>query len=292
MLLKKNIIILLTLVLMLSGCESTTRSTTDTSIVIETPIAEEETAAVNVRTMIAIPVEDEEETPVVQEESKPSNWYIRIVAEDSNRALKTNSAQLGELEASDAVVKNTLISSGRFTGPYLDVVFVDPDGVSAGAYKTNYHMYEEGVEDRWKFTVKTDDKTAEIYLTWSGLYLLTPYTDDKNRVQYKEYRSLINPLIKNMKLIDVDTGKEIAASIDGKKQIYVLNMNDQNERVFEWVVQNEVVESPLASSKALSVSAKSIHDDVDKVVTTTVEKRAESFDLSKPPMFKGEGDGK
>ncbi len=282
MLLKKYIVMLLAFVLMLAGCGSNTQSSNDISTDIET----------SSRTVIEIPVEDEEETLVVQEESKPSNWYIRIVAEDPNRALKTNSAQLGTLEVSDAVVKHTLLSSGRFTGPYLDVVFVDPNGVAEGEYKTNYHMYDEGVEDRWRFTVKTDDKTSEIHLTWNGLYVLTPYIDDQNREQYKEYRSVTNPLIAHMKLIDVGTGAEIAASVDGKSQTYIFNMNGQNERVFEWVVQTEVVELPLASSKSLSISRKSIQNDVAKIVTTTIEKRAESFDLSKPPIFIGESNGK
>lgn len=200
--------------------------------------------------------------------------------------MKTNSAQLGALEVSDAVVKHTLISAGRFTGPFLDVVFVDPDGVPAGAFKTNYHMYEEGVEDRWRFTVKTDDATAEILLTWNGLYSLTPYTDDKNREQYKEYRSLTNPLIKHMKLIDVETGKEIAASVDGKAQTYVFNMNGQNERVFEWVVQNEVVVLLSKSSQLWTPTSKGIQKVVSTVEKTNIQKRAESFNLSKPPVFR------
>lgn len=278
----------LMLVLMLVGCNSTTQNTTTTATI------EEEPTVITVRPDRETPEVEEESLikPLVEEELKPTNWYIRLVAEDSNRALKTNSAQLGVLEVSDAVVKHTLISTGRFTGPYLDVVFVDPDGVAAGAYKTNYHMYEEGVEDRWRFTVKTDDTTAEILLTWNGLYSLTPYIDDKNREQYKEYLSLTNPLIKHMKLVDAETGKEIAVSIDSQAQTYVFNMNGQNERVFEWIIQNEVIVLPLSSSKSLAISTKSIQNDVDKVMSKTVEKRAESFDLSKPPIFMDESDGK
>lgn len=283
MLLKKYTIISLALVFTLLGCQSGSQDSSDI-------------VNINPDTVIELPELEEDDTsirPILEGETKSSNWYIRIVAQDVNRALKTHSAQLGALEESDALVKHTLISRSRiFSGPYLDIVFVDPDGVEAGEYKTNYHTFQKGMEDRWRFTVRTDDDTSEILLTWRGLYLLTPYIDDKNRKQYKEYRSVTNPLIKHMKLVDVDTGAEMAASIDGKIQTYVLNMNGQNERIFEWVVQTEVVELPLVSSKSLSISTKSIQNDVDKIVTTTVEKRAESFDLSKPPTFIGESDGK
>jgi len=275
MLLKKNIFISSAFILMSLGCQSTNQNDTDNGV-------ETETSTVTKRPVVEIP---EEENPVAQEESKPSNWYIRIVAEDPSRSLKTNSAQLGTLEATDAVVKHTLISNGRFTGPYLDVVFVDPDGVPAGAYKTNYHMHEEGVEDRWRFTVQTNDTAAEILLTWDGLYTLTPYIDDKNREQYKEYRSLTNPLIDHMKLVDVETGKEIAASSDGKVQTYVFNMDGLNEREFEWVVKNEVVNLPLPKGNALTLKANNIQKDEETVITKKSVQRAELFDLSKPPVF-------
>ncbi len=289
MLLKKYMIISLTLVLMLAGCKSSTQETNDMGI--ET---EEESTAVTTRPPIETPIVEEETSikPVSQEETKATNWYIRLVAEDLSRALKTNSAQLGTLEESDAVVKHTLISRGRtFSGPYLDIVFIDPDGVEAGEYKTNYHTYQEGVEDRWIFTVRTDDNNSEIRLTWRGLHLLTPYTDDKNREQYKEHRSLINPLIDHMKLIDVDTGTEIAVSVNGEIQTYVLNMNGQSEREFEWVVQNEVVNLPLQRSRFSTLRAKNIQQDAAIVIEKIVQKRAESFDLSKPPVINGVNDG-
>ncbi len=253
------------------------------SPVVETPVVEEEVITVTTRPVIKIPAVEEE--TVVQEELKPTNWYIRLVAEDLNRSLKTNSAQLGILEESDAAVKHTLISHGRFTGPYLDVVFIDPDSVAEGVYKTNYHTYQEGAEERWRFTVQTDDNTAEILLTWRGLYLLTPYIDDKNREQYKEYRSLTNLLIDHMKLVDVDTGREIIARIDGKMQTYVLNMNGQNERVFEWVVQNEVAALPTQNNKLVTRQAKSIQKNVSIAEKKPIVKRSKSFDLSKPPLL-------
>ncbi len=308
MLLKKYMIISLTLVLMLAGCKSSTQETNDMGIeteeettevtispVIETPVVEEEITVVTTRPPIETPVAEEEESsikPLAEEEFKPTNWYIRLVAEDPNRALKTNSAQLGVLEESNAVVKHTLISRGRFTGPYLDIVFIDPNSVAAGVYKTNYHTYQEGAEERWRFTVQADDNTSEILLTWRGLYLLTPYIDDKNREQYKEYRSLTNPLIDHMKLVDVDTGTEIAVSVDGEVQTYVLNMNGQNERVFEWIVQNEVVTLPPQNARLVTRQAKSIQKDASIIEEKMIQKRPKLFDLSKPPIFTEKYNGK
>ncbi len=56
-------------------------------------------------------------------EPKPSNWYIRLVAEDSARGLKSVTSQLGELEEDDAVVKHTLKALTPFESSYLDIVF-------------------------------------------------------------------------------------------------------------------------------------------------------------------------
>ena len=315
---------------MLAGCTSATQNTNESDSQvpaeitvrpdIETPNTNESDnqvpAEITVRPDIETPVEENFTKPLSQEESMPVNWYIRLVAEDASRALKTNSAQLGVLEENDAVVKHTLLSHGRFSGPYLDIVFIDPDGVAAGTYKTNYHTYNEDIEERWRFTVQTDDKTSDIVLTWNGLYALTPYTDDKNREQYKEYRSLSNPLIKHMKLVDAETGKEIAASNDGKVQTYVFNMNGQNERVFEWVVQADEVIMPVTLSNGdviatsadgkvqtysvnknnkttsnwtVQVDALANPTEVNKSATDeakVLNKSAKSFDLSKPPTMK------
>ena len=282
---------------MLVGCKSTTQEvngSTDTSgAVVETP-EKEEIVVIIKRPVIEVPLIEEKIStkPIVEEESKPSNWYIGLVAEDPGKGLKTHSAQLGILEEGNAVVKHTLISSGRFAGSYLDIVFVDPDGVAEGVYKTNYHTYQEGIEEHWRFTVKTDDVNAEIFLSWRGLYLLTPYTDDKNRELYKEIRSLSNPLIKYMKLVDIDAGVEKATIVNGEVQTYVFNMNGKKERVFEWVVQNEIVSLPPQTNKLFTRRGKSIQRDISIEEKTAVEQRAESFDLSKPPIFQEDNDGK
>jgi len=245
----------LVMLMILAGCSDRKKETPKNTVEIVDPVTEtngkpvstidtteEETNTTTVVPPTAgkpriRPSEGEKESPegtVI--ENIPSNWYIRIVAEDNNRSLKTNLSQLGELEESDAVQEHTLVSGGRFTNPYLDVIFVDPDGVAAGDYKTNYHVYGQGINDSWHFQVVTDDTNAEIRLSWNGLYVLTPTLDAQNRIQYAEYRSGTNPLIAKMKLVDSATGTEIPAMIDNDIQVYTFNMNGQVTRSFEWIV--------------------------------------------------------
>lgn len=225
-------------------------------------------------------------------ETKPSNWYIRLVVEDPSRAMKTGAAQLGELEEDDAVKKHTLEALSPFGGSYLDIVFRDPLGVNTGNYKVNFHVHNEGSENTWQFTVRTDDVNADIVLSWRGLYVLTAYIDEENRQRYKEYRSMSNPLIKNMKLLDVSSGNEIAALVDGKVQIYSFNMNGKNERIFQWIVQTDEVALPVQQSKLSTLQAKGLQIDAKTNSVQTELKKAETFDLSKPPMIQEDIHGK
>lgn len=262
MLMKKYIISLLTVVFVVVGCDSNSKNLESTTNVIT-----EETAV-----KLSKPV---------MVETKPSNWYIRLIAEDPARKLKSSSSQLGELEENDAVQAHALKALTSFSRSYLDIVFVNPNGVVSGDYKSNFHVYAEDREDQWSFTVKTDDPNAEIRLSWQGLYILNPYVDEQGRIQYKEYRSVTNPLIKYMKLVDSVNGNEIAAMSDGRIKIYSFNMNGQNERIFKWVVQNEEVMFPAQTNHSLEIK-----DDISIVKKQIIRKKSEIFDLSKPPVIK------
>jgi len=292
---KKTIIVLMTLGLLLNGCNQGENDTLEQST-LNTGVSNEQNST-NVENVTDTEQEQnatastEEETEVklhkpIADEVKPSNWYIRLVAEDVNRGLKSASAQLGELEESDAVSKHTLKSLSPFGGSYLDVVFKDPAGVEAGEYKTNFHAYNESSEERWQFTVKTDDANADIALSWRGLYVLSPYIDQQDRQRYKEYRSISNPLIKQMKLVDSSNGNEIAAAVNGKVQIYSFNMDGQKERTFEWVVATEEVNITTPSSKVSTLQRKVVKPKA------SMQKRVQTFDLTKPPMIKEDMNGK
>ncbi len=213
------------------------------------------------------------------EEEKPSNWYIRLVAEDSARALKTVSSQLGELEEENTVTRHTLKALRPFGANYIDIIFRNPSGVSNGDYKVNFHKYDEDTEGLWSFTVRADDDSADILLSWQGIYILTPYTDEQNRKRYSEYISVSNPLFKHMKLIDSSNGKEVAAVLDGKLQKYQFNMDGQTERNFEWAVQKEEVKllTPLNKYPTLKINKK------------ILKKKIDIFDLNKPPSIEENG---
>ena len=121
MLIKNHIISFLAGMFILAGCNSDIQNLENTADVgTGTPVNESNTSTDN---------EDQTEETVERlskpliVETKPSNWYIRLVAEDPARTLKSSSSQLGELEESDAVQAHALKALTSFSGSYLDIVF-------------------------------------------------------------------------------------------------------------------------------------------------------------------------
>jgi len=221
---------------------------------------------------------DGEETKAVKApppKRSSDNWYIRIVAEDPARGLKTSSAQLGELAEENSTARHTLKALSPNGRRYLDVIFRNPEGLDPGEYKVNFRTTDTRHENRWTFTVRTDDPEANIVLSWKGLYLLTPYRDDANRTRYKEFRSRSDALISHMKLLDLSTGKAYAVA-DGPRAVrYRFSMNGANERSFEWIVEADPVHAPLPPK----VSQKTLRK---------LRKTDGDFDLDTPPTFKEE----
>jgi len=224
-----------------------------------------------------VPQEEEDEEEAIEPEVIPSNWYLRLVADDTNRGLKTNIAQLGVVDADET--KFTLLSTGHFGGTYLDIVFINPIDIAAGIYKTQYQHYQDNTTYRWQFTVRSDDTNADVTLSWHGLFALTPYIDGQNRTQYREYRSMTNPLVKQMKLVDVDLGTEIAVSEDGHVKSYMFNMDGKNERVFEWVVETDIVNIVPKQVATSLVKSKSLKINFIK------NPKSKVINLSKPPTM-------
>lgn len=257
---KKNIWVSIILVLGLAGCNTDTQSVNEVkSISLDTVAAE----------------------------TKPSNWYIRLVAEDPVRKMRTGSTQLGELDTDDNISKHTLQSLSSFGGTYLDIVFVDPAGVAPGEYKTSFHHYQENTEESWRFTVKIDDSNARITLTWYGLYILDPYIDNEKRTRYHEHRSMNNPLLKHMKLVDTVSGKEMPAILNGKAQVYTFTMDGMNERTFQWIVQTEEVNVTDIGGSYIFLDGKNVQKDTLQEQKSVTESKKGRFDLSRPPMSSG-----
>jgi len=235
---------------------------------------------------VVISVRASLQKPHAKAETKATQWYIRLLAENISSNMKTVSTQLGELEEENTVQKHTLKALTPFGGRYVDIVFKDPEGVKNGEYKVNFHRYKDGEEDKWRFTIKTDKNSVndDILLSWRGVYVLKSYQDKQNRHRYSEYRSLTNPIIKYMKLIDTKTGKEMPVMVDGKVQTYSFNMNGEQTRTFEWIVQTKEVTLPTKDSK-LNTSRAAILRKNAKIHSKDIDK-SDSFDLSKPPMIK------
>ena len=206
----------------------------------------------------------------------PSNWYIRLVAEDVTRGLRSANTQLGEIDADDAVAEHTLKAIRAFDRNYLDVVFQNPDDVGAGDYKSSFHRYDDEAVQRWRFTVRSSDVNADITLHWRGPYVLSAYTDDQLRTRYYEHTDDNLSLAQRMKLIDLKTGQEMAVITNDSRVSYPFNMEGAYERQFEWVVATMPV-----------VNQSGLQDVVTSA--SVVQQRSyphnikPHFDLSKPP---------
>lgn len=222
---------------------------------------------------------------VIEAEKSPKNWYIRVVAQDVDRGLLNESSQLGEIDEVNAVQDHTLPALGSFAGSYIDVVFVDPEGMPAGEYKTSFYTYQNSTTARWPFSVKTDDVNADIHLTWRGLYILNPYTDAEGRTRYKEFRSASNPIVKRMRLIDTATSKEIPLVINGVVQSYDFNMNGTSEHTFEWVLEVEDNTTTAVKAPTYYATDKSSVNTSSKLRDNRSPGLKRNFDLSNPPQL-------
>ena len=228
-------------------------------------------------------------------EKKAKEWYVRIVVEDTTNHMTTADAQLGELDTSDVVTKYALKALAPFsTSSFLDVVFKNPVGLTTGEYKSNFHPYSTDAQS-WEFTVKSSDSNATMILSWRGLYVLTPYVDSEDREQYKEYRSLQNPLLSYMTLVDMTTNQELKVIENNQVQTYVFEMNGSTQRTFQWRLKDSTVPlaSPLLATtptpytktlKALQI--KALRKDMKATPDKDKKRRVEQLDMLTPPTFK------
>lgn len=227
---------------------------------------------------------------VAKVEVAAQEWYLRIVAEDTTNNMKTAGAQLGQLSIENAQSEHSLKALAPFTARYLDVVFKNPTGLAVGEYKSDFHATISS--DSWEFTVKSSDSSADMILSWRGLYVLSPYIDEQGRERYHEYRSMTNPLLSYMTLIDVSTNTEIPALSNGTVNEYVFNMDGATERTFRWVLHSNVVPAPAPlnstmkySKQMKSLEIKALRKDAKATPTKLKVKRVNALDMTKPPTF-------
>ena len=172
------------------------------------------------------------ETPVIVE-APAKNWYVYLVATDIARGLETRSASLGELDKADATVEQKTDRAIPFSDTYIDIAFIDPEGLDEGEYKSHFLPYREG-EQMWRFTVLSDDANALVALTWRGMFKLTPYGDEDGKIRYSESLNRSNPILNMMQLIDEKTGETVAVAKGSRPRTISFNMDGETSRTFRW----------------------------------------------------------
>jgi len=204
------------------------------------------------------------------------SWYVRLVAEATDRKLITYSSQLGMLDEVDAARKQSLSHYPAFA-PYVDIKFVDPIELDSGSYKSYFKEYVEGQASSWNFTVRSDDPNANIVLSWRGLYVVTAYETDSGEQRYKEYISRQNPILKFMQVVDETTGEVTPIIIDHKLQSIAFNMDGNTEKTFRWeLLTEEVIITKAPSRKSASFRSSQSVAPVSTPAT---------FDMNTPPGF-------
>ena len=208
-------------------------------------------------------------------ETKATNWYVRLVAEAPQRGLKTFSSQLGQVDEENATTRYSL-SYLEPLAPYIDIKFNDPEGLQEGDYKAYIQQYHEGSEAFWRFEVKSDDPNADILLSWRGLYVLTPYTDQQGKHRYKEYVSRSNPLLKFMRIVDEEDGTIYNIIDDNIISTITFNMDGNYVKTFRWeLLQEEVVQSSARRSSVMASRKMKREESSSKA----------SFDMFSPPFL-------
>lgn len=248
----KHVIFSLWMLLLLAGCGgsgSNSQTTTDNDN----------------DTIVVVPDEAENDDkndivePIAEEPAK--DWYVRLVATDNARGLETRSALLGELDKADATVEQKLDRSVPFTSSYIDIAFIDPQGLEEGEYKSHFLPYTQN-EQMWRFTVLCDDTQAQVTLTWRGLFKLTPYTDESGQLRYTESLNRTNPILTKMQLIDEATGRTVAVINSARPQTISFNMEGSNSRTFRWERKLDDIEIEALDDTKGSVQAQSVSKSI------------------------------
>ena len=288
----------------LSACKNTEfvadTGNDDPVTIPQDPVDDTNTTDVNdsdINTTIDNNVTEELIRKEITSEINAKEWYIRLIVEDVTNDLKSTSTQLGQIETNNAIQDYTLKAIAPFSAPYLDVVFVDPNGVDAGSYKSSFHISSTDA-DMWTFTIKSSDTNADMILSWRGLYVLNHYVDNEDRTRYHEYRTLSNPLLKYMTLVDVSTNTEIDVLESGTVNAYTFNMDGATERVFQWKIKdssisilpkittfNKIVETNIEKQNMKALQIEALRKDAKAMPEKLRQQRLNTVDTRRPPSF-------
>jgi len=205
-----------------------------------------------------------------------NNWYMQFTVTNIDNGQKYSGFRLGEISTAENSEAQRKYSLRAFNGngfPFVKMISIDSEGVLTGEYTTLYKPSIDNNNKYWKFKVVSSDVQAEMVLHWNGIYLLKSYVDKTGRERFNSIENISHSLVKQMKLIDLETGDEVAAINNSILQEYQFSMNGKNEHWFQWVLSNEDVQT---------VKKLNSH----KVFYKASKKNNKYFDLKEPPIGK------
>jgi len=200
-------------------------------------------------------------------QKQPKNWYIKIIAIDKDRNIKTSDTKFGELDTNNTKDYNLKIFK-PFNKSDLSILINNNNE----EFKTLFYPYST-TDKSWYFTLKSSSPTSNIVLKWQGIYVLHKYIDNYNRTRYKEYRYTKNPIVYHLKLVDMKNNMEIPAIQNDRIYEYRFNMNGENSRKFQWILTEEKIDLKTIETKYFKTSY--IHNDIQNI----------NFDIHTPPTI-------
>ena len=87
----------------------------------------------------------------------------------------------------------------------------------------------------WTHTIEEKDGITEMTLYRNGEQILQKRFDTAKLMNREE--RILKRLEKRMRLVDIQTGQEVKAVLDGVRQSYTFNMNGSNVRKFKWLLE-------------------------------------------------------
>ncbi len=220
-------------------------------------------------------------------QQKSAAWYIRLNVKNIQTGQRFNGAKFGVLDRDDATQAYSLKAFGSIGSTGIDLVFQDETGSVSGDQLVYYRQSESGVRQEWPFTVRSGDSNATIALQMEGFYALASYLDSEDRIRFTETRTMDDPVLAQMKLVDSETGEEIPAMREGRPVVYIFDMNGKQTHHFKWVKETGSVQIPLSGNRVFAAKAglekRRVRQSTASVSLGVPLKREKPFDITKPP---------
>lgn len=260
----------------ITGCDNTSKYARQPST---EPSAAKPSATETVRTVAPKPPQQ-----------KSAAWYIRLKVKNIQTGQRFNGAKFGVLDRDDATQMYSLKAFGSIGSSGLDLVFQDETGSVSGDQLVYYRQSENGVRQEWPFTVRSGESNVTIALQMEGFYALTSYVDSEDRIRFTETRTMDDPVLKQMKLVDSETGEEIPVMRKGKPVVYIFDMNGKQTYHFKWVKETEPVQIPLSGNRVFAAKAGlekcRVRQSTANVSSGVPLNRDKPFDITTPPKAK------